>query len=263
MLRDLRRWAKKNGLFSLIWGKIRWYSRPEGYEQISNKFKYIGGTVQCPICGWRGREFYPYGVVERPNALCPRCNAVERHRLLHLYLNEISPGIMHQRKVLEIAPGAYSKILYHDSFRYVSCDLYLDQVDLRADILKLPFADNGFDLVVCYHVLEHIADDLQALREIFRVLAPEGFALLQVPIDRERTLEVDGITTSEQRLQLFGQADHVRSYGHDFKDRVESIGFSCSVNKPAKYLAVERIRKNAIDIDERIYQCLKPNLGTK
>ena len=48
---------------------------------------YIGRGVECPVCGTRRRKFLPYGYVHsRPNALCPRCLSLERHRLLWLYL---------------------------------------------------------------------------------------------------------------------------------------------------------------------------------
>lgn len=52
------------------------------------------------------------------------------------------------------------------------------------DIQSMPFAENSFDVVLCNHVLEHVNDDLVALREISRVLKPGGFAILQVPFLR-------------------------------------------------------------------------------
>lgn len=49
------------------------------------------------------------------------------------------------------------------------------------DIHQLPFADNSFDKVLMSEVLEHIADDRQAMREVFRVLKPGGILALSVP----------------------------------------------------------------------------------
>jgi hypothetical protein len=48
-----------------------------------------GNKVECPVCGVKLRKFLPYGrLVSRPNALCPNCLALERHRLMALYLKE-------------------------------------------------------------------------------------------------------------------------------------------------------------------------------
>lgn len=46
----------------------------------------------------------------------------------------------------------------------------------------LPFSAEKFDAVLCTQVLEHIADDLRALREIARVLRPGGRAIIAVPV---------------------------------------------------------------------------------
>jgi SAM-dependent methyltransferase len=49
------------------------------------------------------------------------------------------------------------------------------------DINRLPFADATFDKVLMSEVLEHIADDRAAMREIYRVLKPGGTLALSVP----------------------------------------------------------------------------------
>jgi SAM-dependent methyltransferase len=53
------------------------------------------------------------------------------------------------------------------------------RVQLGCD--ALPFCDAAFELVCLYDVLEHLDDDLAALREIRRVLAPGGLLALSVP----------------------------------------------------------------------------------
>ncbi len=51
----------------------------------------------------------------------------------------------------------------------------------KGDACALPFADASFDLVLATDIIEHVDDDLLALREIARVLAPGGKALITVP----------------------------------------------------------------------------------
>ena len=51
----------------------------------------------------------------------------------------------------------------------------------RTDVSALPFEDNFFDLVICAEVLEHIADDRQAVGEIIRVLKPGHNLAVSVP----------------------------------------------------------------------------------
>tara|TARA_S200000501_G_scaffold367470_1_gene403841 strand:- start:1299 stop:1682 length:384 start_codon:yes stop_codon:yes gene_type:complete len=91
----------------------------------------------------------------------------------------------------------------------------------------MDFKDESFDLIICNHVLEHIDDDRSAINEIYRVLKYHGMSILQVPINfkRKKTFEDSSIKSKIQREKYFGQYDHVREYGLDFKDRVEQAGF--------------------------------------
>lgn len=52
---------------------------------------------------------------------------------------------------------------------------------LRGDALALPFADGTFERVVAAEVLEHIPDDVAAMRELARVLKPGGSIAVTVP----------------------------------------------------------------------------------
>jgi ubiquinone/menaquinone biosynthesis C-methylase UbiE len=49
------------------------------------------------------------------------------------------------------------------------------------DALDMPFPDASFDRVIAAEVLEHIPDDMAAMREIVRVLKPGGLAAITVP----------------------------------------------------------------------------------
>ena len=54
-------------------------------------------------------------------------------------------------------------------------------VDLVASAYDIPFEDNSFEIVLCLSVLEHLEDPKKALREMHRVLKPNGTILVSVP----------------------------------------------------------------------------------
>ena len=102
------------------------------------------------------------------------------------------------------------------------------------DVQHIETADNYFDVVVCCHVIEHVEDDARALKEIYRVLKPKGFAVLQVPLalDLEKTLEDKNDRTPKQRKIAYGQVDHIRLYGLDYFDRLQAAGFRVVRDNP-------------------------------
>lgn len=221
-----------------------------------------GDRVQCPVCGGRFRWFVPYGHVSvRRNALCPSCLALERHRLLWLYLQQRTDFFEARRRVLHVAP---ERCLL-ERFRaihgpgYVTADLESPLAALRADVQDLPLPDDSFDVVICNHVLEHVEDDLRAMRELRRVLAPGGWAILQSPIDSERetTYEDHLITSPSARERAFGQRDHVRAYGRDYGQRLSSAGFVVSEDGFARTLPPGLAERYAVSTDEVVFRCWK------
>ena len=142
---------------------------------------------------------------------------------------------------------------------YTTADLYAPKVDVKADILNLPFAENSFDMVFCNHVLEHIEDDAKAMSELFRVLKPGGMGIFQVPQDlnREKTFEDFSITDPEERAEHFGQYDHVRVYGRDYFDRLRKAGFQVLEVDYSKNLSSEKIDKYRLVKGEILPVCLK------
>ena len=99
------------------------------------------------------------------------------------------------------------------------------------DIAQTKLPNASYDMVIAHHVLEHIADDQQAMREIFRLLKPGGMAVLSVPINasRQETYESAAVTNAAHRFAHFSADDHVRQYGLDFATRLEAAGFSTSI----------------------------------
>lgn len=188
---------------------------------------YAGSKVTCPICEKSFKKFLPYGRINpRANALCPNCLSLERHRLIWLYLKETTSFFKNKLKVLHIAPEAcfIPRFEKQHGEGYITADLESPLAKVKMDIHSIPFAENTFDVVLCNHVLEHVKDDIKAMREIRRVLKPGGFSILQVPFFHpvpEKTFEDPSITNPKEREKVFGQDDHVRKYGKDYSQRLE------------------------------------------
>lgn len=193
--------------------------------------RYRGTAYVDPICGRSFRALIG-GSNDRPNAWCPRCHSAERHRLLWLFLTRETGVLSEPLRVLHVAPeaGLARRLRGLHNLRYTTTDLLDPAADVRADLTALPFVDGEFDMVLCNHVLEHIPDDRAAMRELRRVLAPAGQAVMQHPIDADRaeTFEDWAVTTAEGRARAFLHPEHVRIYGRDFEDRLQEAGFGAT-----------------------------------
>jgi SAM-dependent methyltransferase len=220
---------------------------------------YRGDAVYCPCCGGRFARFAAAGAPPRP-AACPRCNSLERHRLLSLYLQ--SRNLFRERlRVLHVAPEDCLQPLLEraPNLTYVSMDRSAGSAMVATDLTRLAFRDDAFDVILCSHVLEHIPDDGRAMRELYRVLRPGGWAILQVPEDasRERTYEDWSVTDPAERERVFGQWDHVRLYGRDYPERLREAGFAVDVVEFVAKLPAEVVRAAGLDPHERIHHCRK------
>ena len=135
---------------------------------------------------------------------------------------------------------------------YTSADLFSPIVDVKADILDLPFDDESFDIVICNHVLEHIEDDRKAMSELCRVMKKGGWGILQVPmkISSEKSYEDFSITDPKERQKHFGQYDHVRWYGMDYFDRLKSAGFEAEANFYSQEFSDAEIKKFGLSKNE-------------
>lgn len=230
-------------------------------------------NVKCPFCNWEGKEFFPFGIKIRKNAKCPRCGSLERHRLCYLYLKKVIPKNK-KMKVLHFAPEKILTNLFksYENIEYLSADINSRKAMVKEDITNLSFKDDSFDIIFCSHVLEHIEDDIKAMKEIKRVLKQNGFAILQVPIYKEfngkkikKTFEDFSIKSPKEREKVFGQYDHVRIYGKDYKDRLEKAGFKVNVDRFIDSLGKEDVKRFGLireenefsDADNWIWFCEK------
>lgn len=221
---------------------------------------YFGFARCCPCCGARLRSFRPFGLAPRPEARCPVCLSLERHRLVYLYMKQRTDLFSGSRNrlMLHVAPEPQLSRLFQkvESLRYISGDLG-DLGIVSMDVTAIPFPDEVFDAVYCSHVLEHVVDDRRAMRELCRVMKPNGWAILQVPITAPSTVEDPSVVEASERLRLYGQEDHVRRYGLDYEDRLRESGFSVTGETFARSLGAEQAIFFGITPDETIFLCRK------
>ena len=230
-----------------------------------NKIIYSGENYHCPVCDTNLKRFLPSGIKKRENAKCPVCGSLERHRLIWLYLsNETGLFSGNTKKLLHIAPEKcfIEKLRQMGGIEYLTADLSRDCM-VKMDITKIQYPNHSFDVIYCSHVLEHIRDDRKAMQELFRVLKPHGWAVLQVPLcsNLETTLEDKHIADPKERERLYGHPDHVRMYEEsDYCYRLEEAGFSVEVVPYLKSFNFDGQRRyGIIGGEENIYLCRKNN----
>ena len=258
--------------------------RYELYETLSyypRLLVRVGSRLECPLCGWHFRRFRPAGfhypvIIEKrvigghyhEDNICPRCLSNARERLAYLFLRARTRLFSQNVRLLHVAPEPElaASLRRSPNIRYVSADLFLPGVMTRFDVLHMPFLDETFDAIICNHVMEHVADDGRAMAEVYRVLKPGGWALLQVPIalalTRGQTVEDPSATTEAERIRVFGQADHVRLYAApDYVERLEKTGFRVTVSKCATELPGD-VARYALEPEEHIFVCAKPSASS-
>lgn len=221
---------------------------------------YKGNNVECPVCEKSFRKFLSYGsdVAHRENILCPYDLTLERHRVMWLYLKNKSDFFTHPNlKVMHIAPEQcfYPKFKKQKNLNYTTGDLVSPLADLHFDLHNIPLEDNQYDVVFCNHVMEHVKDDLQCMKELYRIMKPGGWGIMQVPIDASRTETYEdwSITDPKEREKHFWQYDHVRLYGLNYPKRLEEAGFSVEIVDFSKELPPEKFERYRIPKTELLY----------
>ncbi|MFQ5334755.1 MAG: class I SAM-dependent methyltransferase [Flavobacteriales bacterium] len=221
---------------------------PSTIKRIIKLALHSGTKYYCPICDYKAKDLYPIGqdipVLQKKEVIgagqrnggCYKCNSSDRERLVYTYLiNKLN--LLEQPKdvkILHLAPEKHlSRVLLNFGFKHYVCgDLFIEEYSYpdyvqNMNVLSIPYKDNYFDIIICNHLLEHVPNDIEAMRELYRVLKKSGKAILQVPISKNSTdtFEDFSVTEPKEREIVFGQFDHVRIYGQDYVDRLESAGF--------------------------------------
>ena len=242
---------------------------PRKYLQLISHFIiqntvifYKGNNVNCPICEKSFRKFLPYGRIPRNNALCPSCLALERHRVLWLYLKKSTNFFTEKLKMLHIAPEIcfIARFKKMPNLDYITGDIESPLADIEMDIHNIPFNDDTFDVIFCNHVLEHVKNDILAMEEIKRVLKPGGWAILQIPLFyplSETTYEDDSIINPKDREREFGQDDHVRMYGKDFSQRIQRAGLKSEQINWVEDQGQNFVERHALPLNEIIFRATK------
>ena len=219
---------------------------------------FRGNRFTDPIDKSSFRTLLPYGYrKQRANVLSPSTLSLERHRLLWLYLERFSTFFNPNQKlrVLHVAPEQcfYPRFKQLPHIDYTTFDQNSPLATIKGDIRALPFSDGSFDVLFCNHVLEHITEDDKAMSELYRVLQPGGWGIVQVPMKphQDETYEDPSIQSKKERELHFGQYDHVRWYGRkDFFTRLQKVGFSTEAINVTQAFSEAEIERYALDRNE-------------
>lgn len=203
-------------------------SLKENIRPIVYQF-YKGNNYTCNICQAKLKSFI---VMHQNDKLCPNCGSLSRHRYLFQLLNtefEINGKLLEFSPPPSLAKVFTKKLQYN----YYPSDFVGEFIsNYHFDITSISAEENYFDKVICFHVLEHIEEDDKAIKELYRVLKPNGIAFIQTPFKQGKTYEDKSITNPQQRKQHFGQEDHVRIYSlNDITEKLSLTGFKISICK--------------------------------
>ena len=207
-------------------------------------FRLKGNLHYCNVCN---TGLVKFTQLETTDLLCPFCGSLPRNRRLWQLLNEKN---WLNGRVLDFSPSRclHRKIEKSPSIDYISTDYVGEFNALKSyDITNIEEPSSSFDLIICFHVLEHIEEDAKAMKELYRILKKGAKAIIQTPFKDGDIFEDIAIRTPEERLKHFGQEDHIRVYSvQGLKKRLEQTGFDVQV------LAFAQDQRMGMKADESI-----------
>jgi len=197
-------------------------------------------VATCPFCG-------PTLIVRLnrndDGIRCIRCTASTVHLSIGLALAAAVPDWANVNSAEFSASGPLVSYLRKRSRAFDASEFYADaeRSSLRngircEDMQRLTYADASFDLITHTEVLEHVPDDVAALKELYRVLRPGGVMVFTVPLFGPKTTErarlLDGVVHHMEEPvyhtdPIRGGAGILafRDYGFDIAERLSSAGF--------------------------------------
>ena len=234
------------------------------FRNTVKRVPYYGRGRFCNVCGKSSSRFLPLEG-GRKDAKCVHCGSLERHRFSWLYITRKTLlGDGTPKKMLHVAPELCLESKFKKRFgdNYLTADLYDPRAMVKMDITNIEYPDQSFDIIYCSHVLEHVQDDKRAIREFYRILKRNGWAILNVPIIGDKTFEDPLIVDPSERLKIFFHEDHVRNYGRDYVNRLRDEGFRVKVIDVNDFVQKEEAIQMGLTEDgsnhsDQIFYCTK------
>lgn len=239
--------------------------RAQARAQLSRAtwWLYAGSGVSCNCCGGGFRRFRVYVSADGHRSLiCPRCNALGRHRVDWLYLTDHTDILQRPTRLLHIAPEVCleTPLRRMPHIDYLSADYDSALAMEKLDVRNIHHGDESFDAVICNHVLQLVDDDRTAMRELSRIIRPGGWALIQSSVDEQRadTIEKSIVANPEDGSGRYEEVFQ-RIYGRaDYVDRLEQAGFTVTISDFAGKLQPAVQQRLGLDLDEIVYLSRKP-----
>ncbi len=239
----------------------------------------IGRRKTCWMCGNSFGHFFPFmgGSAslspfvsqlqmvgsDLANFYCPLCDCHDRERHLAMYFDRLCLWKrVKGKRILHIAPEELFSVRIQNAqpHVYIRGDLNPTGEGIqRIDVTQIPFDSDSFDMVICNHVLEHVPDDLAALKEFHRVLCDTGVAILQTPYSMllENEFCDPAIDSNELRERFYGQCDHVRVYGNSLFKRMREVGFIVNRHSHTDVLSDISAETYGVNSKEDLILCSK------
>lgn len=246
------------GLFTQLFPKS-FQNSLTPFIRLVLRIYYKGSKYVCPVENHTYRAFIRHKYIDHIELLSPYSGVMARQRNLWLLL-EKEVSFDQKLAVLQFSPNKFfeHQIKKKTDWNYFSTDFETPDSDLNLDITHIDLEDESQDIIICYHVLEHIPDDSLAMKELYRILKKDGLAYLQVPFTENETLEKEEYNTPELRLKYYWQQDHVRLYGReDFIKRLSHVGFKVVELKTSTVFTEVQISTYGLKRSERVFVCRK------
>lgn len=253
--------------FDEIYGSVHELNPRLQCLSLESVMKLLSVIGYCNICGERVRYWqycgnhvstkYRIAGNGRRIGCCPDCFSSDRNRWVYFVLKNYTRLFEDGGAVLHFAPEKQIEAQIRKNTRtdYITADIMKDVADYTVDMTKMPFEDGRFDYIIANHVLEHISDEGKAITELKRCIGKKGKIILSFPVSPDTdTFEISGLS-GEERTYYYGQDDHVRLYGRDFKERLESYGLTVEVFRPCTILSAEMINEIKVQDNDVVMIC--------
>lgn len=235
---------------------------------LGNIFSYLGKIGYCNICakdvkmwGYCGYQIITkYSIIGNGKraGLCPHCQSYDRTRWFYFILKNFTSIFEEGGEILHFAPEIQieRQLRKIGKCNYYTADIVKDAADYIVDMTSMPFEDNKFDFIIANHVLEHIKDEKSAVSELKRCIKRNGKIILSFPVAINiNTFEIDDLRYEEEKTYYYGQSDHVRLYGKDFKEHLENYGLKVDVYSPEELLLDKTIEKLKLIRNDKLLIC--------